>query len=128
MDLPPTPEVFPVQILPEVRAARCGAIALTVLLAAAGSFGVEAQTPVPTDPTSPRIATNQEANDVPTKLGLIEQEVQQVRQEAMYSNLLRPSDSQMGIRLTPYSSGTRLVPASVFPPPPFAWSTRCSRR
>jgi dipeptidyl aminopeptidase/acylaminoacyl peptidase len=74
---------------------------------------------VAADPTSPRIATNQEANDVPTRLGLIEQEVQQARQEAMYSNLLREYDAQMLIRRTQFASGTALVPAYVFSPKPF---------
>ena len=74
---------------------------------------------IASDPTSPRIATNQEANDVPTKLALIEQEVQQTRQEVMYSNLLREYDAQMSIRRTQFASGTSLVPAYVFAPKAF---------
>jgi len=69
-------------------AIKSGAVALTTFLGLAPAANLLAQT-VAADPTSPRIATNQEANDVPTKLGLIEQEVQMAQQEAMYSNLLR---------------------------------------
>jgi len=108
-----------VQSPSETRAARSSATVLALLLASACAPGVLAQAPVPADTTSPRIATNREANDVPTKLGLIEQEIQEARQEAMYSNLLRQYDSQMGIRRTQYASGTSLVPAYVFTPKPF---------
>jgi len=98
-------------------ATKPGVIALTIFLGLAPAANVLAQTAA-ADPTSPRIATNQEANDVPTKLGLIEQEVQMAQQEAMYSNLLRQYDSQMTVRRTQYASGTDLVPAYVFTPRP----------
>jgi dipeptidyl aminopeptidase/acylaminoacyl peptidase len=97
---------------------KSGAIALTTFLGLAPAMNVLAQTPA-ADPTSPRIATNQEASDVATKLGLIEGEVQAAQQEAMYSNLLRQYDAQMSIRRTEYASGTDLVPAYVFTPRPF---------
>jgi dipeptidyl aminopeptidase/acylaminoacyl peptidase len=100
------------------RAARSGTIAIAVFLALAPYAKVTAQT-LRADPTSPTIATNRESNDVPTRLGLLEQEIQEARQEAMYSNLLRQYDGQMQIRRTQYASGTSLVPAYVFTPKPF---------
>jgi len=96
-------------------AIKSGAIALTTFLGLAPAANVLAQAAA-ADPTSPRIATNQEASDVATKLGLIEGEVQAAQQEAMYSNLLRQYDGQMSIRRTEYASGTDLVPAYVFTP------------
>jgi dipeptidyl aminopeptidase/acylaminoacyl peptidase len=96
-------------------AIKAGAIALTTFLGLAPGMDVLAQTTA-ADPTSPRIATNQEASDVATKLGLIEGEVQAAQQEAMYSNLLRQYDAQMSIRRIEYASGTDLVPAYVFAP------------
>jgi dipeptidyl aminopeptidase/acylaminoacyl peptidase len=98
-------------------AIKPGAVALSAFLGLAPAMNVFAQTTA-ADPTSPRIATNLEANDVPTKLGLIEREVQAAQQEAMYSNLLRQYDAQMSIRRTEYASGTDLVPAYVFTPRP----------
>ncbi len=100
---------------PKSPAIKSGAIALTTLLGLAPVMDVLAQT-VAADPTSPRIATNQEASDVATKLALIEGEVQATQQEAMYSNLLRQYDAQMSIRRIEYASGTDLVPAYVFAP------------
>lgn len=70
------------------------------------------------DTTSPRIATNQEAGDVATKLQLLEQEVQATQQEVIYSNLLRQYDNQMVIRRLQYASGADLVPAYLFAPKP----------
>jgi dipeptidyl aminopeptidase/acylaminoacyl peptidase len=100
-------------------AAKSSAVALAAFLGLVPAANLLAQA-VAADSTSPRIATNQEANDVPTKLGLIEQEVQAAQQEAMYSNLLRQYDGQMLIRRTQYASGAELVPAYIFAPKPFA--------
>jgi dipeptidyl aminopeptidase/acylaminoacyl peptidase len=109
--------VTEVELHAKGRTARSSAIALAVLLALAPCATLTAQT-VATDSTSPRIATNQEAGDVPTKLGLVEQEIQAARQESMYSNLLRQYDGQMSIRRTQYASGASLVPAYLFAPKP----------
>ena len=79
-------------------------------------FVAAAQAPL--DKTSPRIAVNQEAKDVETKLELLQQELYQEQQQVMYLSLLRQYDDKMGIKRSLFPSGTELVPGYVFSPKP----------
>jgi dipeptidyl aminopeptidase/acylaminoacyl peptidase len=100
-----------------VAAAVATALSLALATQAVSPPALAQQTQA-LDTTSPRIATNQEATDVATKLQLIEQEIQSAEQEALFSNLLRQYDGQMVIRRFFYPSGTDLVPAYLFAPKP----------
>jgi dipeptidyl aminopeptidase/acylaminoacyl peptidase len=69
---------------------------------------------VPVDPTSPRIALNQEATDVPTRLELLQQELYQQQQQVMYLTMLRQYDDRWSIRRSLFPSGKELVPGYIF--------------
>lgn len=73
---------------------------------------------VPTDQTSPRIAVNQEAKDVQTRLELLQQELYQEQQQVMYLELLHQYEDHMLIRRSLFPSGTELVPGYIFSPKP----------
>jgi dipeptidyl aminopeptidase/acylaminoacyl peptidase len=83
---------------------------------------VAAQAPV--DQTSPRIAVNQEAKDVQTKLDLLQQELYQDQQQVMYLTLLRLYDDKMMIRRSLFPSEKELVPGYTFSPKPLDKSKR----
>jgi dipeptidyl aminopeptidase/acylaminoacyl peptidase len=71
---------------------------------------------VPADQTSPRIALNQEATDVQTRLELLQQELYQEEQQVMYLTLLRQYDDRLQIRRSLFPSGKELVPGYIFAP------------
>jgi dipeptidyl aminopeptidase/acylaminoacyl peptidase len=70
------------------------------------------------DTTSPRIATNLEATDTPTRLELLQHELYTQQQEVMFLTLLRQYDDRMLMRRTLFPSGRELVPAYIFSPKP----------
>jgi len=78
----------------------------------------------PADQTSPRIAVNQEAKDVQTKLDLLQQELYQEQQQVMFLTLLRLYDDKMMIRRSLFPSEKELVPGYVFSPKPLDKSKR----
>jgi dipeptidyl aminopeptidase/acylaminoacyl peptidase len=68
------------------------------------------------DDTSPRIALNQEAKDVQTKLELLQQELYQAQQQVMYLSLQHQFEDRMQIRRSLFPSGKELVPGYIFSP------------
>jgi dipeptidyl aminopeptidase/acylaminoacyl peptidase len=82
-----------------------------------------AQTPVPSDSTTPRIAVNQEAKDVETRLELMQQELYAAQQQIVFLSL-RQFEDRMTYRRVLFPSGKEIVPAYIFSPR----STDSSRR
>src|SRR5713226_3178889 len=76
----------------------------------------QAQTPVPNDPTSPRIALNQEAKDVETRLELLTQELYQAQQQIMFLSLQHQFEDHMQIQRVLFPNGKELIPAYIFSP------------
>src|SRR5215469_8022220 len=70
---------------------------------------------VPVDATLPRIAVNQEAKDVETKLELMQQELYAAQQQIMFLSLREFTD-RMTYRRVLFPSGKELVPAYIFTP------------
>jgi dipeptidyl aminopeptidase/acylaminoacyl peptidase len=71
---------------------------------------------VPNDPTSPRIALNQEAKDVETKLELLQQELYMVQQQLTFLTSLHDFEDHMKVQRVMYPSGKELVPGYIFSP------------
>src|SRR5262245_45318616 len=90
------------------------AVLLMMSFGCLAASGVVAQ--VPADQTSPRIALNQEATDVQTRLELLQQELYQQQQQVMYLTLLRQYDDRLQIRRSLFPSGKELVPGYIFAP------------
>jgi dipeptidyl aminopeptidase/acylaminoacyl peptidase len=76
----------------------------------------EAYAQLEVDSTAPRIAVNQEAKDVQTKLELLQQELYQDQQQVMYLSLLHQYEDRMQIRRSLFPSGKELVPGYIFSP------------
>jgi dipeptidyl aminopeptidase/acylaminoacyl peptidase len=76
----------------------------------------DAYAQVEVDSTTPRIAVNQEAKDVQTKLELLQQELYQEQQQVMYLSLLHQYEDRMQIRRSLFPSGKELVPGYIFSP------------
>ncbi|HEV3201532.1 MAG TPA: alpha/beta fold hydrolase [Bryobacteraceae bacterium] len=74
-----------------------------------------AQTPV--DLTLPRIAVNQEAKDVETKLELLQQELYMAQQQLTFLSLRQYEDHMM-VRRAMFPSGKELIPGYIFSPRP----------
>jgi dipeptidyl aminopeptidase/acylaminoacyl peptidase len=68
------------------------------------------------DTTTPRIAVNQEAKDVQTRLELLQQELYMNEQQVMFLNLLLQYQDRLQVRRTMYPSGKELVPGYIFSP------------
>ena len=79
------------------------------------SAAVFAQGQTPLDSTTPRIAVNQEAKDVETKLELMQQELYAAQQQIMFLSLREFAD-RMTYRRVLFPSGKELVPAYIFTP------------
>ncbi|HJZ96214.1 MAG TPA: alpha/beta fold hydrolase [Candidatus Solibacter sp.] len=71
---------------------------------------------VPNDPTLPRIAVNQEAKDVETKLELLQQELYMVEQQLTFLTSLHDFEDHMKVERVMYPSGKELVPGYIFSP------------
>jgi dipeptidyl aminopeptidase/acylaminoacyl peptidase len=71
---------------------------------------------VPNDPTSPRIAMNQEAKDVETKLELLQQELYMVQQQLTFITSLHDFEDHMKVQRVMYPSGKEIVPGYIFSP------------
>lgn len=84
----------------------------TLVLMSTGLYGQ-----VPADLTSPRIAVNQEAKDVETKLGLLQQDLSIAQQEITYLSL-RQFEDHLSVRRVLFPSGKDLVPGYIFAPRP----------
>ena len=95
-------------------------VVLGVALALAQSPDVCAQTARADalDTTNPNAYTNLESADVGTKLLQLQEQIDEVNQEMVFSNLLRQYDSRMTVRRLYYASGNALVPAYLFSPKP----------
>jgi len=76
---------------------------------------VLAQGQTPLDSTTPRIAVNQEAKDVETKLELMQQELYAAQQQIVFLSLREFAD-RMTYRRVLFPSGKELVPAYIFTP------------
>ncbi|MDQ2945369.1 MAG: alpha/beta fold hydrolase [Acidobacteriota bacterium] len=83
----------------------------TVVLLAGAAL---AQSPV--DDTTPRIAVNQEAKDVQTKLELLQQELYQNEQQVMFLNFLYQYQDSIQVHRSLFPSGKVLVPGYIFAP------------
>lgn len=94
---------------------RISVIAL-VLGSVLPSPGALAQAPL--DTTTPRIAVNQEATDIATRLQLLQHDLQSQQQDVLFLTLLRQYDDHMHVRRSQFPSGKTLVPAYVFSPKP----------
>ena len=70
------------------------------------------------DTTTPRVAVNQEAKDVQTKLELLQQELYQEQQQVMFLNLMHQFEDHMQIRRMLFPSGKEIVPGYIFSPKP----------
>jgi dipeptidyl aminopeptidase/acylaminoacyl peptidase len=71
---------------------------------------------VPNDTTAPRIALNQEAKDMETKLELLQQELAQAEQQLTFLTSLHDLEDHIRVQRVMYPSGKELVPAYVFSP------------
>src|SRR5215831_8352536 len=71
------------------------------------------------DSTTPRIAVNQEAKDVETRLELLQQELYIAQQQLTFLSL-RQFDEHMSFRRVMFPSGKELVPAYIFKPKPLS--------
>ena len=89
---------------------NCGSVLIVLLLTGAAL----AQSPV--DDTTPRIALNQEAKDVQTKLELLQQEVYQDEQQLTFLSFLYQYQDRIQIRRSLFPSGKVLVPGYIFSP------------
>jgi len=74
------------------------------------------QAQVPNDPTLPRIAVNQEAKDVETKLELLQQELYMVEQQLTFLTSLHDFEDHMRVERVMYPSAKELVPGYIFSP------------
>jgi dipeptidyl aminopeptidase/acylaminoacyl peptidase len=74
------------------------------------------QAQVPNDPTSPRIALNQEAKDVETRLELLTQELYQAQQQLTFLTSLHDFEDHMRVQRVMFPSGKEIVPGYVFSP------------
>src|SRR5260370_15222923 len=68
------------------------------------------------DPTTPRIALNQEAKDSQTKLELLQQELGQAQQQIMFLELLKQYEGRIQVRRMPYPSDKEMIPGYIFSP------------
>jgi dipeptidyl aminopeptidase/acylaminoacyl peptidase len=87
------------------------AVIVMGLVAASAS----AQSPA-LDPTTPRIALNQEAKDSQTKLELLQQELGQAQQQIMFLELLKQYEGRIQVRRMLYPSEKELIPGYIFSP------------
>lgn len=71
---------------------------------------------VPNDQTLPRIAVNQEAKDVETRLELLQQELYLAQQQITFLSSLHQFENHMQIRRVMFPSGKELIPAYTFSP------------
>ena len=71
---------------------------------------------VPVDATLPRIAVNQEAKDVETKLELLQQELYAAQQQLTLLTAERELEDHLRIQRVLFPSGKELIPAYIFTP------------
>ena len=86
-------------------------------LVAAGLIALGIAAAQPKDATNPTIAVNQEAKDVETQLGILQQELYVAQQQIMFLSL-RQFEDRMTYRRVLFPSGKELVPAYIFSPKP----------
>jgi dipeptidyl aminopeptidase/acylaminoacyl peptidase len=75
-----------------------------------------AHSQVPNDPTSPRIAVNQEAKDTETRLELLQQELYAAQQQITFLLSLHEFEDRMRVHRVLFPSGKELIPGYIFSP------------